>query len=152
MQESESPLAGRTGRLRVHAVARGRVQGVGYRSYVSGCGSRTGVAGYVMNLPDGTVEMVAEGDAADLAAFLEEVRARGEPVIAVEGLSVEVSEPTGEFTGFEARFGDRNEELFKRSMLALDLMKALLKTEREILAEQKKTNTLLEECLRKGEK
>ncbi|WP_298667318.1 acylphosphatase [uncultured Methanofollis sp.] len=152
MQESESPLAGRTGRLRVHAIARGRVQGVGYRSYVSGCAARTGVAGYVRNLPDGTVEMVAEGDAADLVAFLEEVRARGEPVVAVEGLSVEVSEPTGEFTGFEARFGDRKEELFKRSMLALDLMKAVLKTEQEILAEQKRTNTLLEECVRAGRK
>ncbi|MDD4253765.1 MAG: acylphosphatase [Methanofollis sp.] len=150
MQERGSPLAGRTGRLRVHAIARGRVQGVGYRSYVNGCAGRTGVAGYVRNLPDGTVEMVAEGEASALAAFLDEVRARGEPVIAVEDLTVEVSEPTGEFTGFEARFGDRQEELFKRSMLALDLMKAVLKTEQEILAEQRKTNTLLEECVRAG--
>ncbi|MDD3622847.1 MAG: acylphosphatase [Methanofollis sp.] len=147
MQMSESPLAGRTGILRVRAVARGQVQGVGYRSYVAGCASKTGVAGYVKNLPDGTVEMVAEGDAADLAAFLEAVRAEGEPVIAVEDLTVEVSAPTGEFSGFEARFGDRKEELFRRSMLALDLMKALLKTEQEMLAEQRKTNTLLEELL-----
>jgi acylphosphatase len=147
MQERESPLAGRTGRLRVRALARGRVQGVGYRSYVAGCAGKTGVVGYVKNLPDGTVEMVAEGDAANLDTFLEAVRAEDEPVIAVEDLAVEVSVHTGEFTGFEARFGDRKEELFRRSMLALDLMKALLKTEQEMLAEQRKTTTLLEELL-----
>ncbi|MBP2145880.1 acylphosphatase [Methanofollis sp. W23] len=136
----------------MRTIARGRVQGVGYRSYVAGCAARIGVEGYVKNLPDGTVEMVAEGDAADLAAFFEGVRAEGEPVIAVEDLVVEVSAPTGEFTGFEARFGDRKEELFRRSMLALDLLKALLKTEQEMLAEQRKTNALLEELVAAGKK
>lgn len=148
MQERKNPLAGRTGRLRVRAVARGQVQGVGYRSYVAGCAGRTGVTGYVRNMSDGTVEIVAEGEADVLTVFLDEVRARDEPVISVEDLAVEVSEPTGEFAGFEARFGDRKEELFKRSMLALDLLKAVLQTEREMVAEQKRTNRLLEELLR----
>lgn len=148
MQERKNPLAGRTGRLCVRAVARGRVQGVGYRSYVTGCAGRAGVAGYVRNLSDGTVEIVAEGEADVLSVFLDEVWARDEPMISVEDLAVEVSEPTGEFVGFEARFGDRKEELFKRSMLALDLLKAVLQTEQEMVAEQKRTNRLLEELLR----
>lgn len=152
MQERKDPLAGRTGQLRVRAVARGRVQGVGYRSYVAGCAGRTGVAGYVRNMSDGTVEIVAEGEADVMTIFLDEVRARDEPVISVEDLPVEVSEPTGEFVGFEARFGDRKEELFKRSMLALDLLKAVLQTEREMVAEQKRTNRLLEELLRADRK
>ncbi|QYZ80382.1 hypothetical protein E2N92_03470 [Methanofollis formosanus] len=130
----------------------GRVQGVGYRSYVAGCAARTGVAGYVRNLPDSTVEIVAEGEAADLAAFLDAVEAQDEPVISVEGITISLTKPTGEFTGFEARFGDRKEEIFKRSMLALDLMKEILKTEQEMLAEQRKTNALLEELVEAGKR
>ena len=42
---------------RITAFAKGRVQGVGYRYFVSGCAHATGVHGYVKNLPDGTVEM-----------------------------------------------------------------------------------------------
>ncbi|QSZ68363.1 hypothetical protein RJ40_03415 [Methanofollis aquaemaris] len=137
-----------TGVHRIEMGVNGRVQGVGYRSFVAGCAARTGVSGYVRNLPDGTVEIVAEGDAADLATFLDAVEAQDEPVISVEGITISLTEPTGEFTGFDARFGDRKEEIFKRSMLALDLMKEVLKTEENLLAEQKKTNKLLEEILK----
>lgn len=150
--DRENPLSGEIGVRRIRAVARGRVQNVGYRSYVAGCAGRTGVAGYVMNLPDGTVEIVAEGESGDLSKFVEEVRARGEPVIRVEDLAVSVMEPTGEFVGFKARFGDRTEELFKRSMFALDLLKEILKTEEEMFAEQRKTNALLDELIRAGRK
>ena len=49
---------------RITAVAKGRVQGVGYRHFIAGCAQATGVHGYVKNLPDGTVEMVAESSPA----------------------------------------------------------------------------------------
>ncbi|WP_246589298.1 acylphosphatase [Methanofollis formosanus] len=152
MQENENPLSSMTGVHRIEMGVNGRVQGVGYRSYVAGCAARTGVAGYVRNLPDSTVEIVAEGEAADLAAFLDAVEAQDEPVISVEGITISLTKPTGEFTGFEARFGDRKEEIFKRSMLALDLMKEILKTEQEMLAEQRKTNALLEELVEAGKR
>ena len=45
---------------RITAVVKGRVQGVGYRYFIAGCAKATGVHGYVKNLPDGTVELVAE--------------------------------------------------------------------------------------------
>jgi acylphosphatase len=48
----------------------GRVQGVGFRATVHGIASRHPVVGFVRNLPDGTVELVAEGAGADVEAFL----------------------------------------------------------------------------------
>lgn len=42
-------------------LVRGRVQGVGYRWFVSREADRLGVRGFARNLPDGTVEVVADG-------------------------------------------------------------------------------------------
>ena len=82
------------------AVAKGRVQGVGYRHYVSNCAHATGVHGYVKNLPDGTVEMVAESSPAALADFVRLAHARGDPVIHVEDIVVKNSPATERLHGF----------------------------------------------------
>lgn len=58
--------------------------------------------GFVKNLSDGRVELVAEGEESDLKEYLSQIK---------EGLnycnfkeSVSWAEPTGEFNGFEIRF------------------------------------------------
>ena len=60
------------------ALARGRVQGVGYRAFCAHEASRLGVTGYAKNLPDGRVEAVSSTWASDvpfvLAANTEVVR------------------------------------------------------------------------------
>ena len=45
---------------RITAVAKGKVQGVGYQHCVARCTHMNGVHGYVRNMPDGSVTMVAE--------------------------------------------------------------------------------------------
>ena len=50
-------------------VVRGRVQGVGFRYFVEDCARRLGLAGYVKNRFDGTVEVYAMGDSSQLAAL-----------------------------------------------------------------------------------
>ena len=48
-------------------IASGRVQGVGFRDFVCKIGEDCGLAGYVKNLSNGTVEIVAEGTEAQLS-------------------------------------------------------------------------------------
>ena len=59
------------------------------------------VNGYVRNLPDGQVELVAEGEKHELAAFLDDVRERLVRYIRDE--RVDTQPATGEFAGFEIR-------------------------------------------------
>lgn len=46
----------------------GRVHGVGFRAFVARAAQTRGVAGWVRNRPDGTVEAVLEGAAEDVGA------------------------------------------------------------------------------------
>jgi len=66
----------------------GRVQGVGYRRFVEREAGGLGLGGFARNLPDGRVEVVAQGDAAALAALEERLR-RGPPLARVTDLVVE---------------------------------------------------------------
>lgn len=90
--------------MRVTAIARGRVQGVGYRYFVTDCARKTGVTGFARNLPDGPVMIVAEGSDEILENFIQMIRARDDPLIRVEELEVTKSKPTGEFHGFGIRW------------------------------------------------
>ncbi len=52
----------------------GRVQGVGFRFTSQRLAQRFAVSGFVRNLDDGRVELLAEGEAAEVASFLDAVR------------------------------------------------------------------------------
>ncbi len=54
----------------------GQVQGVGFRASAAGIARRYAVAGWVRNLPDRRVELLAEGEPAEVLAFLTDVRTR----------------------------------------------------------------------------
>jgi acylphosphatase len=88
---------------RIMACARGRVQGVGYRFFVDDCARETGVTGFVRNMPDGSVVVVAEGSDNALERFLRMIRAAGRGRIRVDSLEVSRGEATGEFSGFQIR-------------------------------------------------
>jgi acylphosphatase len=90
--------------MRITARARGNVQGVGYRYFVSGCARETGVVGYVRNEPDGTVLIVAEGSREILDIFSRLIRAEHDPSILVEELTITPGGATGEFTLFSVRW------------------------------------------------
>jgi acylphosphatase len=81
----------------------GRVQGVGFRFRSERLARAFPVAGYVRNLDDGRVELVAEGERADVDSFLEAVR--GELRANIRSADVE-TEPVGEppLSGFIIRY------------------------------------------------
>jgi len=92
-----------TSQARVHATVYGRVQGVNFRYYTTRTARRLGLAGWVANRRDGTVETIAEGDRSDLEAFTDFLH-RGSPAARVEDVDSEWESPTGEFEGFRVRY------------------------------------------------
>jgi len=64
-----SPLVSPTARRRMSAYFSGRVQGVGFRYTAKTVATGFEITGLVKNLPDGRVELVAEGAHAELEAF-----------------------------------------------------------------------------------
>ena len=90
--------------IRITACAKGRVQGVGYRYFVTDCAQESGVSGFVKNMPDGSVMIVAEGSNDALDKFVRRVRALNDTLIRVDTLDVTRGEPTGEFSGFRVRW------------------------------------------------
>jgi len=89
--------------VRARIKVTGVVQGVGFRYFVRNTAERLDLGGYVRNCPDGSVEVVAEGDRHAMGAFLGELRV-GPRHASVTGAEVEWLEPEKDFKGFEYRF------------------------------------------------
>lgn len=87
---------------RLHAIARGRVQGVGFRYFVERQASQLNLTGWVRNRWDGTVEVVAEGDRPKLDRFLADLR-RGPSASRVTEVETHWDKATGEFRWFSIR-------------------------------------------------
>ena len=89
--------------VRKRAIVRGRVQGVFYRDSTRSQARALGVNGWVRNLPDGSVEVVAEGEAAQVASLLAWCR-QGPPAARVDEVVVEEEPYQGEYRDFFIRY------------------------------------------------
>lgn len=87
---------------RMHAVIRGRVQGVGFRMFVLEAARRHRCRGWVRNLPDGRVETEAEGTEKDLTELLTELY-RGPVLARVEDIDVDFTQGPAAFSDFQIR-------------------------------------------------
>jgi len=82
----------------------GRVQGVYYRKFVSQAAMKKQIKGFVQNLPDGTVEVIAELIDDDLEDFLELLR-KGSLLSHVDEISHElIDDADMVYDGFEIRY------------------------------------------------
>ena len=75
-------------------IVTGRVQGVGFRYFACTVAARHGVGGTVRNLPDGTVEAVAEGPESAADGFAADLL-RGPRSGRVDRVVEEPAEPSG---------------------------------------------------------
>jgi len=88
-------------RIARRALVAGHVQGVGFRWHTGAEARALGVLGHVLNLPDGRVEVWAEGRPSAVEALLAWL-AKGPSGARVEGLEVEDVPPVGA-RAFEVR-------------------------------------------------
>jgi acylphosphatase len=86
-------------RTRAHIFLSGRVHGVAFRYFVQKWADSLAVTGWVRNLADGRVEVLAEGDEESMDIFLARL-AEGPRMARVEGFEVRRERATGEFQGF----------------------------------------------------
>jgi len=84
----------------LHAFVAGRVQGVGFRHFVLLVASQLGLFGWVRNLDDDRVEVLAEGPRAELEELLEYLR-RGPRSAFVSEVKQEWLVYSGQFTSFD---------------------------------------------------
>ncbi|WP_292521906.1 acylphosphatase [Methanoculleus sp.] len=95
------------------ATARGRVQRVNYREHVYDETFDRNISGYVMNLKNGEVEIVAEGNEEDLRGFINAINIIQRPIV-VKSFTIRWEEATGEYADFEIIRGEIQEEIFER--------------------------------------
>lgn len=84
----------------MHIFYSGHVQGVGFRYTVKTVAAGFEATGTVRNLADGRVELIAEGERAELEAFRRAIRDEGLDSL-IRNEDVSWGEATGEFRGFE---------------------------------------------------
>lgn len=88
---------------RLHAIVFGLVQGVGYRYFVWTRAEQFGLSGFVKNLEDGCVEVVAEGEEKKLEEFLQLLR-HGFGSARIKKISENWLDATGEFSSFRISY------------------------------------------------
>lgn len=88
---------------RIHVFYSGRVQGVGFRVTVEEVAQEHGVVGWVRNLKDSRVELMAEADEHKLEIFLEAIRS-GSMKNFIKGVELTWSNASDAFDEFEIRY------------------------------------------------
>jgi acylphosphatase len=87
----------------LQATVSGRVHGVFFRAFVESRALELNLTGYVRNLPDGTVEVRAEGERQHLEKLVESLGI-GPPPARVEKVTTSWSEYTGAFRNFTVKY------------------------------------------------
>jgi len=88
---------------RINLTVKGHVQGVGFRFFVSRTANSLGLKGFVRNLSDGSVEIIAEGEKAMLERLLYLVR-DGPITAQIDCVDAQWEKAKDEFQGFGIRY------------------------------------------------
>ena len=86
----------------VHLLISGFVQGVGYREFVNREARKLGLTGWVRNLSDNRVEVIAQGEQDSLKKLIK-ICEKGPFLADVQNVAIEWQEPSENFIEFEQR-------------------------------------------------
>ncbi len=89
--------------MTAHIFVLGFVQGVGFRRYLKSKAKPLGINGWVKNLPDGRVEIFAQGKKKDIEKLIE-IAQKGNIFSMIKGVDVEWEEDKEEFSDFQILF------------------------------------------------
>lgn len=89
--------------MRALIIVQGLVQGVGYRFFAVEMAKQYNIKGYARNLPDGNVEVVAEGDEGMIKDFIKRLKV-GPPSARVTGVEIKWDDGDFGFENFDIRF------------------------------------------------
>lgn len=84
-------------------IIKGKVQEVGFRYYTVRTARSLGIVGAVKNLPDGTVEAIAEGSPGAMESFRRQLE-RGPAYAQVTSIDEVEIAPTGRYAGFDLEY------------------------------------------------
>ncbi len=87
-----------------HILVSGRVQGVFFRDHARKWAASLGITGWVRNLADGRVEVMAEGEREKIESLVGRLE-EGPPLAMVENVDVDWKEYAGEFRDFRVAWG-----------------------------------------------
>ena len=87
---------------KVHVTISGLVQGIFFRHHAKVLARKLGLKGYVRNLSNGNVEVVAQGDSKNIEKLIDFLK-KGPSGAKVDKIDIIEQKPTSEFTDFEVR-------------------------------------------------
>jgi len=90
-------------KTRIHAFVKGRVQGVFFRANTKKVAMELDLKGFVKNLSDGRVEIVAEGKEGNINEFMKFLK-KGPESAKVTDFDIKKEKYSGEFARFEIRY------------------------------------------------
>ncbi|MCD6226256.1 MAG: acylphosphatase [Candidatus Aenigmarchaeota archaeon] len=90
-------------KIRIHAYVEGNVQGVFFRSNTRNIARNLNLTGFVKNLQDGRVEVVAEGEEEKINKLIEFLK-QGPEFAKVRNVDIKKEKYSGEFEDFEVKY------------------------------------------------
>jgi len=134
--------------IRAKIVISGDVQEAGYRAFVRNTAKKLGLIGFAENMPDGTVNVVCEGEKKKIETLVNSIKIKTE-TINVEKIDAVFENATGEFKGkgFVVKVDDLGQEMFQGYATSLKYFKIgwdkqdkMLEKQDKMLEKQDKMN------------